>query len=255
MSSSAALEMAALTGLTQLMQIELPPIELARLGQWAESRVVGAQTGLLDQLTSFCGRGDHLLYTDFRSLEHKTIPLPPGWVFVAIDSGVKHDLTQDYNERRASCEAAAAAMGIETLRDTSADLLEEHRGDMTDDAYRCATHIAGENQRVRDANDALANGDLQHLGQLMFASHDSSRDHFRNSCPSLDRLVDFARQDERCLGSRLSGGGFGGITIHLTRMEDAEAYREDVLQKVCKHHENRAWSAVCQVDDGAFILP
>jgi len=254
-SSSAALEMAVLTGLIKLMRLNLSPIELARIGQWAESHVVGAQTGLLDQLTSICGKRDHLLHTDFRSLDYKTIPLPAGWVFVAIDSGVKHDLTQDYNDRRASCEAAAAAMGIETLRDASSDLLDKHRGNMADDAYRCATHILGENHRVLDAIDALAEGNMQRLGQLMFASHDSSRDHFQNSCSQLDAFVDFARQDARCLGARLSGGGFGGISIHLVHMDNAVAYSEDIRQHLSSENDTRVWSAVCQIDNGATMMP
>lgn len=252
-SSSAALEMSVLAGLSELMQLDLPPIEMARIGQWAESRAVGAQTGLLDQLTSLCGRRDCLLHTDFRSLDYKTVPLPAGWVFVAIDSGVKHDLTQDYNERRTSCEAAATVMGVSTLRDASAGLLAEQRGNMTDNAYRCATHILGENRRVCEAIDALAEKDMQRFGRLMFASHDSSRDQFRNSCTQLDVLVDFARQDTRCLGARLSGGGFGGVSIHLVRHADADDYRNELSERLQLDNGADRWSAVCQIDDGADI--
>jgi len=146
-------------------------------------------------------------------------------------------------------------LGVETIRDASPDLLGEKRSEMADGTFRCAKHIVGEIQRAQEANNALASGDLQHLGQLMFASHDSSRDDFRNSCPQLDQLVDFARHDHRCAGARLSGGGFGGITIHLVPAESAEAYRKDILQ----HHSNdgagRMWSAVCQIDNGAAVMP
>lgn len=252
-SSSAALEMAVLTGLTKLMQLGLPPIELARIGQWAESHAVGAQTGLLDQLTSLCGRRNHLLHTDFQSLEYKTIALPPGWAFVAIDSGVKHDLTQDYNDRRASCKAAAAASELESLRGASVNLLDKRRGRMSESAFRCATHIIGENHRVREAINALADDDMHHLGLLLFESHASSQDHFQNSCPELDELVEYARMDDRCLGARLSGGGFGGISIHLVRADDAEAYCNDLLQAITHASHSSRWSAICRIDDGADI--
>ncbi len=253
-SSSAALEMAVLTGLVSMMQLDLPPIELARIGQWAESRAVGAQTGMLDQLSSLCGQRDHLLLTDFASGATDTAPLPPGWVFVAVDSGVKHDLTVEYNDRRRSCEAAAEAMGVATLREASLEQLDKHRPAMPAEAYGCAKHILGENQRVRDAIDALGRGDVERVGRLMFESHDSSRHHFRNSCPELDRIVEYAAQDARCVGARLSGGGFGGITIHLVRGTDAERYRGDLLSHLTPADSPPPWSAVCAIDDGAKLV-
>lgn len=253
-SSSAALEMAVLTGLVSMMQLELPPIELARIGQWAESRAVGAQTGMLDQLSSLCGRRGHLLYTDFASYETHTAPLPPGWVFVAVDSGVKHDLTAEYNDRRRSCEAAAQAMGVAVLRDASLEQLEAHRQSMPAEAYGCAAHILGENQRVRDATDALGRSDVDRFGQLLFDSHESSRHNFRNSCAELDRIVELAVNDDRCIGARLSGGGFGGISIHLVRSADAEAYRFDLLRQLTPAGGAPPWSAICEIDDGAKLL-
>ncbi|XAL98035.1 galactokinase [Phycisphaeraceae bacterium D3-23] len=250
-SSSAALEMAALTTLAAQMSLALPPAELARIGQWAESRAVGAQTGLLDQLTSLCGERDHLLHIDFQSLEHRAIIMPPGWVFVAVDSGVKHDLTADYNDRRASCEAAAAALGVTTLRDASREQLDAVRDAIDTSAYHCARHVLDENQRVREATRALAQSDIGRFGQLLFDSHRSSTEHFRNSCPELDVLVEHARQDPRCVGARLSGGGFGGISIHLVRAEDADAYRNNLIGHLDSEEQPRRWAAVCEIDGGA----
>ena len=253
LSSSAALEMATLMGLVRLMRIDLPPIELARIGQWAESRVVGANTGLLDQLTSLCGKRDHLLHTDFRSLDYRLIPIPADYAFVAIDSGIKHDLTTEYNDRRRSCEDAAAAMNLTTLRDATHDQLESNRGAMSDQAYRCAKHILGENQRVEQATAALNRGDVPALGQLMFASHDSSKNNFANSCPELDELVKRASKDNRCLGARLCGGGFGGITLHLVRQADAHDYRADIVRNAAPLAKATRWSAVCKISDGATV--
>lgn len=255
LSSSAALEMAVLTGLAQLMQLDLAPIELARIGQWAECQVVGAETGLLDQLTSLCGKRDCLLHTDFRSLGHRTIPFPAGWAFVAVDSGVKHNLALGYNDRRSSCEAAASAMRIQSLRDATPDLLERFRAVMADYAYSCAQHILDENLRVDQAVQALADQDMGCFGRLMFESHRSSRYCFRNSCPELDRRIDFAESDRRCLGARLSGGGFGGITIHLTRVEDAESYREAICHTMSSQGSpiQQPWSTICTIDRGASV--
>lgn len=253
LSSSAAIEMASLTAITQLIGLDLPALELATIGQWAESQAVGAQTGLLDQLTSLCGKRDHLLQIDFKTsvLTHRA--LPPGWAFVAVDSGVKHDLTAEYNQRRQACEQAAAAMGVDSLRDASLQLLESHEDAMPEHAYRCARHVLNENRRVLQAADALAAGDIASLGQLMFESHRSSQTDFCNSCPQLDELVAFADADLLCLGARLSGGGFGGITIHLVPLADANAYRRDITERFARPGQAKRWSAVCQIDDGASL--
>ena len=252
-SSSAALEMAVLTGLLELMQLKLPPIEMARIGQWAESRVVGAKTGLLDQLTALCGKRDHFLHIDFQSLKHRAIPLPLGWAFVLIDSGVKHDLTGDYSDRRASCEAAAQVMGIPSLRRATQEKLDVARHRMPDQAFDCTTHILHENQRVYEATVALDNEEITRLGQLMFESHDSSRDFFRNSCPEPDQLIVLARQDPRCIGARLCGGGFGGISIHLVREENANEYRDHLVLQTPLQDDTPRWSAIAQIDDGATV--
>lgn len=254
-SSSAALEMAALTGLVGLMGIDLPADEMARIGQESESRAVGAQTGLLDQLSSLLGRPERLIQIDFQSLETRLIPAPPGWCFVAVDSGIKHDLTKAYNARRLSCESAAAAMGVESLRQATHEMLHLHRDAMPAEAFGCATHIIDETQRVRDAADLLAANDLCGFGQLLFDSHQSSRSNFHNSCPELDALVAYARDDDRCLGARLSGGGFGGISIHLVSIENAEAYRADIINAMHVEPSTKHWSAVCEISGGATRHP
>lgn len=253
-SSSAALEMAALVALSDLMDLDLTPIELAWIGRSAESQTVGAQTGMLDQMTSLLGRRDQLLKIDFESLEYQTIALPAGYCFVAIDSGVKHDLTGSYNVLRDACEAAAGAMGVASLRAATMDRLDASRRAMGEKAWRCARHVISENARVDEAVAALKCGDLKKLGALMFASHASSRDDLGNSCDELDEIVEIARADARCLGARLSGGGFGGITIHLVQESDAEGYRRDILDRLASGGRAGRWSAVCAIDDGASLL-
>lgn len=253
LSSSSALEMSALTAIAALFKLNLSPIDCATIGQHVESTVVGAQTGLLDQLSALLGQRDHLLSIDFKTLQTQQQPMPAGWCFVAVDSGVTHDLTQTYNQRRASCEQAAAAMGVPSLRDADDERLATHRAMMSDDAWRCARHVIEENERVQQAKTALQQGDIETLGQLMFESHASSQSNFRNSCAELDALVQLAQRDSRCIGARLSGGGFGGITIHLVREDDAQAYLHDVLASVNDASGQRRWGSVCRIDGGACV--
>lgn len=253
LSSSSALEMAVLSALVAHMQLGLEPIELAKIGQHAESVIVGAKTGLLDPLSSLLGKAEHLLEIDFETLAFQQHAMPEGWCFVAIDSGVKHDLTQEYNDRRALCEEAAAAMGLSSLRDADHDLLDQSRAAMPEASWRCARHIVSENMRVRQAQAALRQSDVQGLGRLMFESHASSRDDFLNSCAELDELVGYAQQDERCVGARLSGGGFGGITIHLVRQTDADSYLNDLTSWSQANGRPKPWGAVCRIDDGARL--
>lgn len=254
LSSSSALGMSALTAIKAMWQLDLRDIDLAKIGQRVESDIVGAQTGLLDPLSVLLGRRGHLLEIDFKTLQTQQHAMPTGWCFVAVDSGVKHDLTQAYNQRRRSCEQAAKVMNVVSLREADSRLFAEHRPELSEDASRCARHVIGENRRVMRAAEAICQGDVQSLGALMFSSHQSSRDGFRNSCLALDQLVDFAKQDGRCLGARLSGGGFGGVTIHLVRQADAENYLRDLLASCQSGLEPKRWGVVCQIDGGVRLL-
>lgn len=253
LSSSSSMQIAVLSALTDSMGLSLDPIQLAKIAPQVESTVVGAQTGLLDPLSSLLGRADHLLSIDFQTLNIQQHTMPPGWCFVAVDSGIKHDLTQEYNDRRALCEQAAATMGGSSLRDVGCDQLRAYRSSVPDAAWRCARHIVNENERVLKAHAALQQGDTGELGQLMFASHASSRDDFLNSCAELDALVLYGKSDKRCAGARLSGGGFGGITIHLVRTQEADSYLSDLLGWYEANGRIKPWGAVCRISDGARL--
>lgn len=127
LSSSAALEVATALFLQKTFGTKIPPLEIARIAQKAEHTYTGVQCGLLDQISSLMSKAGHVTYIDCRSYEVKHVPLPDDVAFVIANSNVKHALTGgEYNERRASCEAAADALGVETLRDASPTLLIEH---------------------------------------------------------------------------------------------------------------------------------
>ncbi len=229
MSSSAALEMAVALAVCRLAGAELPWIELAKAGQEAENQYVGAQTGLLDQFSSLRGRAGCLVFSDFRSLAVETVPVPAGTALVVVNCMVKHVLTNEYNERRQACFAAADCLrarhpAVRTLRDVSMAQLEAARNQLDITAWRRARHVVGENERVLAGIAALRAGDVAAFGRLMLESHESSRLNFENSCAELDILVELGRSLPGALGARLSGGGFGGTTVHLVEAAAAETY-------------------------------
>lgn len=261
MSSSAALEVAAGYALSKAFGIELAPVEWAKLGQGVENCYLGLKTGLLDQFSSIFGKKDSLILSDFRTNEVlRTVQLPAGFAIVVINSMVKHNLVDsEYNTRRRDCEAAAAVMrrripGVKTLRDVSLEQLDSARAELTRDAYLRALHVVGECTRVKQAVAALEKGDVTEFGRLLFDSHDSSRMNFANSSPELDYLVELAHTVPGCLGARLSGGGFGGITIHLVRSRDAEEYAERVKTGFKLQTGVMPTSIICSIGDGAKII-
>jgi galactokinase len=228
LSSSAALEMSTALALDALFDARLPPLELARIGQDAEHRFAGVRCGLLDQITSLMAKADHLVMTDFRTLEVETLPLGADACFLVCNTHARHALVDGaYNSRRRHCELAtehfAATLNhpVTALRDVSLRDWEDGRDGMDPVVARRALHIVGENDRVLRGRRLLQDGALDDFGKLMFASHQSSIDHFENSCPELDTLVALARNLPGVLGARLSGGGFGGSAVVLVHPRDA----------------------------------
>jgi galactokinase len=235
LSSSAALECATARFLQELWGTSFGDLELALIAQAAEHGWAGVSCGLLDQLSSLFGEPGAAVLIDCRSLEVERLPLPSSVAFVAARSGVAHALVAgEYNARRATCEAAARALGVATLRDVdTAALLAS--GSLSTLELRRALHVVGETERVARAGELLRRGDVEGLGPLMFDSHGSSRINFENSCAELDLLVEAAATAPGCLGARLSGGGFGGSTINLVRSDSLDAFREHLASDFRRH--------------------
>ncbi len=259
MSSSAALEIAACFALAGAFGITLPPEEWARIGQSVENDFIGVKTGLLDQFSSIFGKKDKLILCDFREVRVvKAVPLPSDYLFVVANTMVKHDLVEsDYNLRRESCERAAAAIrgahpSVRALRDVDPELLERSKSLMSATDFRRAAHVVGEDSRVMKTVKALEDNDILKFGELMFESHRSSIENFENSCPELDHLVELARTIPGCVGARLSGGGFGGITIHLVRSDMASQYKERLETAYRLRTGKDTTTLICQTGDGAL---
>lgn len=233
LSSSAALEISAGLALSATYGLQVPQLELARIGQKAEHEFAGVKCGLLDQITSLFGKDGGLVMTDFRSLEVRDISLHGGVsgerpCFVVCNTGVKHTLVDsEYNERRTRCEEACAVFKsvlghpVTALRDVSWKEWRKFSARMDSTTARRAAHVIGENERVLKGAELLADGRLRQFGELMFESHNSSRKYFDNSCPELDFIVNNAASISTVSGARLSGGGFGGCAIVLTWGDDA----------------------------------
>jgi galactokinase len=91
--SSATVEIAMLYAVSQLLELGLEPLEIARLGQITENRVVGAPCGIMDQIAVACGRADgliHILCRPDRIVG--TVDIPPECAFAGINSMVKHSV-------------------------------------------------------------------------------------------------------------------------------------------------------------------
>src|SRR4051794_25048037 len=251
LSSSAAFAVATALFLLKLYRQELPPLEIAHLCQRAEHRFVGVKSGLLDQVTSIFGRDNHVVFFDCRTEEVRQIPFPPDLALIIAESGKKRELAAGkYNERREETSAAASALGVKALRDVSSQ-------DVTLSAAlnpvlrRRALHITGENERVFRAADLLDLGDGAGFGRLMNESHESSRTNFENSSAELDLLVTIARTIPGVLGSRLTGGGFGGATVTLCRRNDAKEAAQRLASDYFTQSGIRAKVFVCRVSEGA----
>lgn len=254
LSSSAALEVATAGLLMKLHDLKIEPLEVAKLCRRAENEFVGVQSGLLDQVTSVFGRADHLVLLDCQSEEIRTIAFPAGFALVIADTGVKHSLLQSkYNTRREECAAAAKALGVASLREVTWEKLNAGRDSLDAVLYRRAAHIVGENDRVWRAVESLGTGNAPAIGELMNASHESSRTNFENSTPELDLMVSIAQSISGVLGSRLTGGGFGGGTVSLVEVANSEQAVSAIGEEYAKHSGRTPNVFVCRIADGAAV--
>jgi galactokinase len=222
LSSSAAIESAVALALTEIWQLGFSRETLARVGQRAENDAVGAPTGIMDQSASLLGQRDSAVFLDCRSLESAVVPLgfdAAGLTILVMDTGVTHEhSTGGYGERRASCEAGAAALGVESLREIGVDELDRAGRILDDVTYRRVRHVVTENQRVLDTVALLESDGPTAIGALLDASHRSLRDDFEVSVPELDLAVETALENG-AIGARMTGGGFGGAAIALVPID------------------------------------
>jgi galactokinase len=224
LSSSAALEVSTATLLESISGKVLDPVDKALLCQKAEHDFAGMPCGIMDQFISVMGKKDHLLLLDCRSRKPELIPMADSAVELLItNTNVKHELTGgEYAKRRAQCEEASKALGVSSLRDTDAEMLERSRNKMDPTVFRRAKHVISEIERTLHAAEGVRNSNWLAVGQLMYASHASLRNDYEVSCPELDAVVDIARTigpNGGVFGCRMTGGGFGGCAVALVQAD------------------------------------
>ena len=234
LSSSAALEVATIHALlsaasasSSTARPKIANERIATLAQQAENRYIGVKCGILDQLSSACCVAGKAMLMDCRTLSLSFAPLPEGVAVVIADTGKRRGLVDSaYNERRAQCEAGARALGVSHLRDVSLHgLWSAARDSLIDElARRRCEHVVAENGRTQAAFAALKAGDAVAFGQLMDQSHADLRDKFAVTCPELDDMVAIARALPGCLGSRMTGAGFGGCTVSLVEQRAVKRF-------------------------------
>ncbi len=233
LSSSASIEVATATALEALGGVRFDPIVKALLCQMAEHRYGGAPCGIMDQFASAMGRADHALLIDCRSHEPRLVPLrDPDVTVLIVNTNVKHEVSGgEYAQRRAACESAARALGVQALRDATVDQLDQARGRLDAVACRRARHVIGENARTLEAADRMAAGDWRRVGELMVASHASLRDDFEVSTAELDLLVELAMKQAGVHGARMTGGGFGGCIVSLVETAAVDQVRDALVSQ------------------------
>lgn len=236
LSSSAAIEVAAATVVEGLLGIDINPKNKARLCQRAEHKFAGVPCGIMDQFASIFAEKDHLILIDCRSEEVQSIPFADDSVEIIIaDTQVQHELSDgSYSNRRKQTEIALSILGKKSWREVSMEELEAARNEMSDVVFRRARHVVSEIERTQKAAMALARGKTHEVGELMAASHRSLRDDFEVSCKELDIMVEAAwaiGKEGGVLGSRMTGGGFGGSTVTIARADKAEAVMDEMSRR------------------------
>lgn len=262
LSSSASLEV--LTGLILKDTFGfdgVSMIDIALIGQDSENNFNGCNCGIMDQFASAMGKKDHAIFLDTNTLNYEYAPVVLEDAKIVItNSKVKHSLVDSaYNDRRQECETALKelqeVMDIKTLGDLTEEEYEAHKDAIKDPIrQKRAKHAVYENQRAIRAVAALKDNDVELFGKLMNASHESLRYDYEVSCEEIDILVDLAQAMPGVLGSRITGGGFGGCTVSIVKNEAVDTFIEEVQKGYQEKCHKKAEIYVVDIGDGAHRL-
>ena len=224
-----------LTGfaLRDLYGFDVTNTDLALIGQFSENNFNGMNCGIMDQFASAMGKKDHAIFLNTADLSFEYAPLVLEDAKIVItNSNVKHSLVgSEYNVRRTECETALKELqeviDIKTLGDLSEEEFEANKAAIKDEVrIKRAKHAVYENQRTIKAVEALKNNDIEAFGKLMNASHVSLRDDYAVSCDEIDVLVEEAWKIDGVIGSRITGGGFGGCTVSIVKNDAVEEFKD-----------------------------
>ena len=238
LSSSASLEVLIALMLKDQFELPVSMTEVALLGQFAENHYVGVNCGIMDQFTSAMGKRDCAIFLDTSTLEYRYAPIRlKDETLIITNSRVKHSLAGSaYNDRRRECAEALAdlqkVVNIQALGDLSEEQFEHSKLAIRSEVCRKrARHAVYENRRTIAAAEALESNEIERFGELMNDSHRSLRDDYEVSCPEIDLLVDLAWSIPGVLGSRITGGGFGGCTVSIVKKDSVDRFIQEIGKK------------------------
>ena len=261
LSSSAAMEVVTAFAFNELLGTGYDRTELAKIGQAAEHEFAGVMCGIMDQFASAQGQKDHAIYLNCDTLEFDLVPVKlEGIKVVVSNTHSPHHLDSGaYNDRVRQCQLAVAQLNsvrpTQYLAELSQAEFEQVKYAITDEtAYRRARHVVGEVQRTKDAVEALRQGDIAKFGVLMNQSHVSLRDDYEVTGLQLDSLAEAAWKVDGVLGSRMTGGGFGGCTVSLVRDEAIPTFIEQVGAEYTKKTGLKADFYIAEIGDGAHRI-
>ncbi len=262
LSSSASLEV--LTGVILKDTFgfdQVSMVDIALIGQDSENHFNGCNCGIMDQFASAMGKKDHAIFLDTNTLHYEYAPVVLEDAKIVItNSKVKHSLVDSaYNDRRNECETALKELKevvkIDSLGELTEEAYEAHKDAIKDEVrQKRAKHAVYENQRTIRAVEALKNQDVEQFGKLMNASHESLRYDYEVSCEEIDILVDLAQAMPGVLGSRITGGGFGGCTVSIVKNEAVDIFISEIGKTYLEKVGHEAEFYVVEIGDGAGMI-
>ena len=261
LSSSASLEVVTGYMLKDQYGFDVTNVDLAKIGQYSENNFNGCNCGIMDQFASAMGKADHAIFLDTAELSYTYAPIQlEGAKIVVTNSLVKHSLvTSAYNDRRNESHQALVdlqkVVDIKTLGDLTEEQFEAHKDAITDPVARArGKHAVYENQRTIKAVAALEANDLETFGKLMNASHVSLRDDYETSCEECDILAEEAWKIPGVIGSRITGGGFGGCTVSIVKDEAIDTFKEKLTSAYQEKVGKTPEFYVVEIGDGPAKL-
>lgn len=261
LSSSASLEVLTGVILKDLFGFDVSMTDIALIGQFSENNFNGCNCGIMDQFASAMGKKDNAIFLDTNTLQYEYAPVVlEDAKIVIINSKVKHSLVDSaYNDRRNECETALKELQqvveIKTLGDLTEEAFEAHKDAIKSEVrQKRAKHAVYENQRTIRAVEALKENRIEEFGKLMNESHRSLRDDYEVSCEEIDILVDLAWETEGVIGSRITGGGFGGCTVSIVKNDAVDRFIETIGKQYQEKVGHEAEFYVVEIGDGAGVL-
>ena len=247
--------------LKELFNIEISMQDIALIGQYSENNYNGCNCGIMDQFAVAMGKKDCAVFLDTNTLqyEYASVKLEDAKI-VITNSKVKHSLVDSaYNDRRRESEEALhdlqKVVDIKTLGDLTEEEFEAHKDAIKDEiCKKRAKHAVYENQRTIRAVKALKENDIAEFGRLMNQSHISLRDDYEVSCEEIDVLVDLAWKIDGVIGSRITGGGFGGCTVSIVKNDAVDTFIDQVGAGYKEKTGREAEFYVVEIGEGARVL-